>query len=172
MTDERRPHRPFENSPRRSSQGACGGNQVVATHIAASISSVYQAMSDLGKPAAETESPRTPALPIRQSVRRDYVVCLECGCRGQMLLRHVTTAHGLSLPEYRARWNLPSDHPMTATGYSERRSRMAKQIGLGRGRRRAKSPRLPKRQPRRRPSERVAVADDRERQKLIGQREI
>jgi hypothetical protein len=47
-------------------------------------------------------------------VHRDYVVCLDCGWRGQMLRRHVTTAHGLTVEEYRARWNLLADHAMTA----------------------------------------------------------
>jgi predicted transcriptional regulator len=109
-------------------------NQIAADQIAALISSVYKALNSLGKPAAEAKAPRTPAVPIRQSVRRDYVVCLECGWRGQMLRRHLTTAHGLTVPEYRVRWKLPTDHRMTATGYSERRSTMAKQLGLGRGR--------------------------------------
>jgi hypothetical protein len=78
---------------------------------------------------------RTPAVPIRRSVHRDYVVCLECGRRGQMLKQHLTTGHGLAVDQYRARWNLTRDHPMTAPGYSERRSGLAKQVGLGRGRR-------------------------------------
>jgi hypothetical protein len=33
---------------------------------------------------------------------------------------------------YRARWKLPPDHPVTARRYSEQRSAMAKQRGLGR----------------------------------------
>src|SRR5258708_1240546 len=85
--------------------------------------------------APETGTERTPAVPIRRSVHRDYVVCLECGWRGQMLRRHLTTGHELTVDQYRARWNLPREHPMTAPGYSERRSGLAKQIGLGRGRR-------------------------------------
>jgi predicted transcriptional regulator len=51
-----------------------------------------------------------------------------------MLKRHLATGHGLSVDQYRARWNLPREHPMTAPSYSERRSGLAKQIGLGRGR--------------------------------------
>jgi hypothetical protein len=35
------------------------------------------------------------------------------------------------------RWQLPPDHPITAPGYSARRSAMAKEIGLGRGRKTA-----------------------------------
>jgi hypothetical protein len=52
-----------------------------------------------------------------------------------MLRRHLTTGHGLSIDQYRTRWKLPREHPLTAPSYSERRSGLAKQLGLGRGRR-------------------------------------
>ena len=110
-------------------------NQIGSDQLGTLISTVHQALSRPRKPGAETETERTPAVPIRRSVHRDYVVCLECGWRGQMLRRHLSTGHGLSVDQYRARWNLPREHPMVAPGYSERRSRLAKQIGLGRGRR-------------------------------------
>ncbi len=100
---------------------------------------VHQALTSLGKPAAEVNGERIPAVPIRRSVHRDYVVCLECGWRGQMLKRHVATGHGLTVEQYRARWNLSREHPITAPGYSEQRSSLAKQIGLGRGRGRGRS---------------------------------
>ena len=110
-------------------------NQVGSDQLGMLISTVYQAFVGLGKPTAEVNGERTPAVPIRRSVHRDYVICLECGWRGQMLRRHLATGHGLSVDQYRARWNLPREHPITAPGYSERRSGLAKQIGLGRGRR-------------------------------------
>jgi predicted transcriptional regulator len=71
-------------------------------------------------------------VPIRQSVRPEYVVCLECGFRSRILRRHLQVQHGLSVDEYRARCNLQSDHPVTALAYSQRRSEMAKARGLGR----------------------------------------
>jgi predicted transcriptional regulator len=109
-------------------------NQIGADQLPVLISTVHLALVGLGKPAAETEVERTPAVTIRQSVHRDYVVCLDCGWRGQMLKRHITTSHGLTVAQYRARWNLSRAHEITAPGYSERRSGLAKQIGLGRGR--------------------------------------
>jgi predicted transcriptional regulator len=109
-------------------------NQVGADQLGTLISTVHQALASLGKAVAEPDEERTPAVPIRRSVHRDYVVCLECGWRGQMLRRHLATGHGLTVDQYRARWNLTREHPMTAPGYSERRSGLAKQIGLGRGR--------------------------------------
>jgi predicted transcriptional regulator len=59
------------------------------------------------------------------------VVCLECGYRAQVLRRHLRVFHGLEVADYRARWTLPADHPITAPSYSARRSTMAKEIGLG-----------------------------------------
>jgi predicted transcriptional regulator len=110
-------------------------NQIGAEQLPILISTVHQALATVGKPVAEIGGERTPAVPIRRSVHRDYVVCLECGWRGQMLKRHLATGHGLTVEQYRARWSLRSDHRITAPGYSERRSGFAKQIGLGRGRR-------------------------------------
>ncbi len=101
-------------------------NQVAADQIPALISSVYEAIAALGNPSADAEATRTPAVPIRQSARRNHVICLDCGWQGQMLRRHVGVAHGLTVREYRMRWKLPSDHLMTAAAYSERRSTMAK----------------------------------------------
>ena len=110
-------------------------NQIGSDQLGTLISTVHQALFRLGKPAAETETERTPAVPIRRSVGHDYVVCLECGWRGQTLRRHLSSRHELSVDQYRARWNLSREHPITAPSYSERRSGLAKQIGLGRGRR-------------------------------------
>jgi predicted transcriptional regulator len=109
-----------------------GRNQVAPDQLPALISTVHQALGQLGGSAAEPVVERISAVSARRSVHRDYVVCMDCGYRGQMLKRHLTTAHGLTVEEYRARWNLPRDHAMTAPAYSERRSGLAKEIGLGR----------------------------------------
>jgi predicted transcriptional regulator len=108
-------------------------NQIGPDQLPVLILTVHQALATLGKPVAELDRQRTPAVPIRRSVHRDYVVCLECGWCGQMLRRHLATGHELSVDQYRARWNLPREHALTAPAYSERRSGLAKQFGLGRG---------------------------------------
>jgi predicted transcriptional regulator len=95
------------------------------------ITTVHHALSHLGQPI-QTEEVLTPAVSVRRSVRQDYVVCLNCGYRGTMLQRHISTRHALNKDEYRKRWGLRSDHPLTAPAYSERRSTLAKALGLGR----------------------------------------
>src|SRR6266849_493410 len=106
-------------------------NQVAPDQLANVIAIVFQALGQLGKSLAELAGEPKPAVPVRRSVTKDHVICLTCGWRGVMLRRHLSTAHGLSLDQYRSRWKLPREHPMTAPGYSERRSTMAKQFRLG-----------------------------------------
>ena len=106
-------------------------NQVAPDQLGSLISAVHKALGQLGKPAEAVSSARAPAVTIRRSVTANFVVCLECGWRGQMLRRHIA-GHGLSVDGYRARWGLPREHAIVAPAYSERRSTMAKQIGLGR----------------------------------------
>ena len=96
------------------------------------IASVHRTITGLGQPA-ETQSTPTPAVPLRRSVQRDVVICLDCGWKGKMLRRHLTTRHGLSGEDYLKRWGLPGDHPLTAPNYSVQRSNLAKELGLGRG---------------------------------------
>jgi predicted transcriptional regulator len=95
------------------------------------ITSVHRGLSEVGRPSPSEEL-RIPAVTVRQSVRPDYVVCLNCGYRGKTLRRHISSRHGLSRDEYLRRWGLQHDHPLTAPAYSERRSALAKQLGLGR----------------------------------------
>lgn len=107
-------------------------NEIGPDLISALISTIHRALAQLCTQPTEAITDRTPAVPVRRSVTRDFVVCLDCGWRGQMLKRHLTTAHGLNVDAYRSRWNLPRDHAIIAPAYSERRSGLAKQLGLGR----------------------------------------
>ena len=95
------------------------------------ITTVHRALGELGQPY-HPEEVRAPAVSVRRSVHQDYVVCLDCGYRGKTLRRHISTQHDLSRDEYLKRWGLRNDHPLTAPAYSERRSALAKELGLGR----------------------------------------
>jgi predicted transcriptional regulator len=109
-------------------------NEIGADQMPALVATVYRALVDLRAAAPEAATERMPAVPIRRSVQRDRVTCLECGWTGQTMRRHLSAAHGLSADGYRARWKLPREHPMVAPAYAERRSGLAKEHGLGRAR--------------------------------------
>jgi len=77
-------------------------NSVGVDQIAGLIATVQRTLSGLGENApTPATGPLEPAVPIRRSVQRDHVVCLECGFRGQTLRRHLRTAHGLEPAAYR-----------------------------------------------------------------------
>ncbi len=105
-----------------------GNNKVTPVEIPALIGSVHAALTRL----ESGKEIRAPAVPIGKSVKRNEVICLECGNGHKMLKRHLSTAHGLSDDEYRAKWGLERDYPLVAPNYAKQRSEMAKKIGLGR----------------------------------------
>jgi predicted transcriptional regulator len=87
--------------------------------------------TDEGRLTSSDEKPK-PAVPIKKSVQPDHIVCLEDGFHAKTLKRHLLSAHGLTPQQYREKWRLPKDYPIVAPAYSERRSKMAKALGLGR----------------------------------------
>ena len=107
-------------------------NQLAWTELPQFIQSVYAALADLdGQGSARTVEAR-PAIPVKQSIADDAVICLDCGVPFAMLRRHLREAHGLGPAEYREKWKLPGNYPLVAPAYSRKRSDVAKTMGLGR----------------------------------------
>ncbi|GBR01493.1 MucR family transcriptional regulator [Acetobacter oeni] len=106
-------------------------NSFAADGLPALIRDVYAALEAAGQAVPEPEKLQ-PAVPIKRSVFPDYIVCLEDGKKLKMLKRHLQSAYGMTPDQYRERWGLPSDYPMVAPNYAERRSTLAREIGLGR----------------------------------------
>jgi predicted transcriptional regulator len=108
-------------------------NTVRAEDLPSVIQAVYGSLAQLGKekPVPPDEEPLIPAVSIKKSLMPDYLVCLDCGEKVKMLKRHIEAQHGLSADDYRSRWKLSSEYPMTAPNYSVRRSALAKDLGLG-----------------------------------------
>ncbi len=111
-------------------------NTVAANDVPGVIERVFVALSNVsagGTAEIQAERPQ-PAVSIKKSVTPDYIVCLEDGKKLKMLKRHLMTSYGMTPEEYRERWGLPLDYPMTAPNYAKQRSRLAKKIGLGKKR--------------------------------------
>ena len=112
-------------------------NSVAIDDLSNLISKVYAALSGLSEGAPPQALPNRPqpAVPIKKSVMPDHIVCLEDGKKLKMLKRHLRTAYNMTPEQYRDRWSLPPDYPMVAPNYARQRRDLAKQIGLGTGRR-------------------------------------
>ena len=114
-------------------------NSVSVNDLPQLISNVHGALSGLSGAAREAERPE-PKVPVRSSVKPDYIVCLEDGKKLKMLKRHLMTHYQMTPDQYRQKWGLAADYPMVAPNYAEQRRTLAKSIGLGtkRGKRKAK----------------------------------
>jgi predicted transcriptional regulator len=112
-------------------------NPVPKSELPNLIEAVHSAVERLekGLESAPGEA-KTPAVPIRKSITPDFLICLDDGKRFKSLRRHLTSL-GLTPAQYRAKWNLPSDYPMTAPNYAAQRSAIAKTLGLGQLKRKA-----------------------------------
>jgi predicted transcriptional regulator len=108
-------------------------NPVPVSELPSLIAQVHQSLVGLSNGSAtEPVEKLVPAVPIKKSVAREYIVCLDDGKKFKSLKRHLKTTFGITPEEYRAKWNLPSDYPMVAPAYAAARSALAKQMGLGR----------------------------------------
>ena len=105
------------------------------------VSRIFQSLSEISLSPVGTASraPSAPAVPIEESVQDEYIVCLEDGKQLQMLKRHLSTVYGMTLQQYKDRWDLPHDYPVVSPSYARRRSAIAKNTGLGKtGRKKSK----------------------------------
>lgn len=110
-----------------------GGNAVQSSDLPTLIADVHAALSKLSSASsmAEAEKPE-PAVNPKRSVTREYIICLEDGKKFKSLKRHLMSHYGLTPEEYREKWGLAPDYPMVAPAYAEQRSRLAREMGLGR----------------------------------------
>ena len=111
-----------------------GSHTLPASELPGLIGSVFGALRELGtvaEPAPPAEA-LVPAVPVKKSVTPEFIVCLEDGKKMKMLKRHLATRYNMTPAEYRQRWGLPDDYPMAAPAYAAMRSKMAKDLGLGR----------------------------------------
>ena len=114
-------------------------NSVAVNDLPQLINNIHAALAGLSGTTAP-EVKQEPKVPIRSSIKPDYIVCLEDGKRLKMLKRHLMTHYQMTPDQYRQKWGLNSDYPMVAPNYAEQRRTLAKAIGLGtkRGKRKAK----------------------------------
>ncbi len=107
-------------------------NSVNVADVPGLISTVHEALAQIGHGGEAEEERPEPAVTVRASVKKDHIVCLDCGKKMKMLKRHLSTEHDMTPAEYKARWELGADYPLVAPDYAETRRDLAKKIGLGR----------------------------------------
>jgi len=110
-------------------------NEIEAEKLPELLQIVYRGLLNIDSAPATVHllSPaKKPAVPIKDSVHNDYIICLEDGAKLKMLKRYLKTNFNMTFEQYRLRWNLPKDYPAVAPNYAKKRSQMARDSGLGR----------------------------------------
>jgi predicted transcriptional regulator len=106
-----------------------------ADDIPGFLQQMHAAVIGLSEPAAAEEPAAqkyTRAVTVRKSLASpDHIISMLDSKPYKTLRRHLAT-NGLTPEQYRERFNLKPDYPMTARSYSESRRAMAHKIGLGR----------------------------------------
>ncbi|MDR2770074.1 MAG: MucR family transcriptional regulator [Rickettsiales bacterium] len=93
--------------------------------------SIDEAVRQATESLRRTEALQLTAKQVADSIRSDCIICFEDGTKHKMLRRYILRKFRLSPEQYRAKWGLPDDYPMTAPSYSARRAKIAKDSGLG-----------------------------------------
>jgi len=109
-----------------------GNNPVQATDLPDLMKMVHTTLKGLSV-EEDQATVKEPAVPIRKSIQDDHLVCLEDGKKFKSLKRHLRSKYDMTPEEYREKWGLPYDYPMVAPSYARKRSALAKQMGLGKG---------------------------------------
>ncbi|MEA1834808.1 MucR family transcriptional regulator [Methylobacterium durans] len=112
-------------------------NHVQSAELPKLLSDVHEAIrtvSGNGSASADASPQKATPQEIRRSITPEYLVSFEDGKQYKTLRRHLTL-RGLTPEQYRAKWGLAPDYPMTSQSYSEQRSELARALGLGQQRR-------------------------------------
>ncbi|MFE1598794.1 MucR family transcriptional regulator [Methylobacterium sp. ID0610] len=94
------------------------------------VRNVHAALERLTVPPPAEAALPVPPVAIRKTVTPDAIISLEDGKPYKSLKRHLT-ARGLIPEQYREKWGLPATYPMVAETYAQRRSDLARTLGLG-----------------------------------------
>lgn len=97
-----------------------------------SVALAFERVANEPEEVVAPAPPQKPAVPIKRSVTDDYIICLEDGKRFKMLKRYLRRKYDLTPEQYRRKWGLSCDYPMTAPAHAKKRSEIAKDTGLGR----------------------------------------
>jgi predicted transcriptional regulator len=67
----------------------------------------------------------------KASIRKDTITCMICGYSGKLLTPHLKSKHKTTPREYRKQFAMPARTPLVSKAYRAKRSKIAKETGIG-----------------------------------------
>lgn len=107
-------------------------SRMTSEELIVSLNKVHEKLKNL-EAGAETaiETPVAPAVTGKQSIKKNEIICLECGKGGFTILkRHLSQVHDISAGEYRKKHGIPATVTLAAKSFVEKRKAYAKERDL------------------------------------------
>src|SRR4029450_6720350 len=86
-------------------------NSVAVNDLPGLIQNVHGALNGISGKASAPEAKPEQKVPVRSSIKPDYIVCLEDGKKLKMLKRHLMTHYQMTPDQYRQKGGLAGDWP-------------------------------------------------------------
>jgi predicted transcriptional regulator len=67
----------------------------------------------------------------KASIGKNTITCLICGYSGKLLTPHLKSKHKTTPREYRKQYGIPARTPLVSKAYRAKRSKIAKETGIG-----------------------------------------
>ena len=67
----------------------------------------------------------------KASIGKNTITCMICGYSGKLLTPHLKSKHQVTPKEYRKQYEIPSKTPLVSKAYRAKRSKIAKETGIG-----------------------------------------
>ena len=108
--------------------------------MAESLRTIFNALNDIQKAdhangeAGDTSS-EDSLVYLRQnplkSIQRNQIICLESGKGYKLLSNRHLALYNLTPREYKKKWGIPMTSPLSARSLTNRRRKLAKELGMG-----------------------------------------
>jgi predicted transcriptional regulator len=101
-----------------------------AEQMDVALKKTFEALQGI-KAMEEGVPAKEPAMEPKKSIRRNKVICLECGKEFKQLGNRHLKEHGLDAKGYRKKYGFSARQPLSAKTLTAKRRKTAKALGLG-----------------------------------------
>jgi predicted transcriptional regulator len=103
------------------------------THMLKAVADTLEDLAiEPGMMAGERTSPEAGApADWKASIAKNTITCLICGYSGKLLTPHLKSKHKTTPREYRKQFGIPARTPLVSKAYRAKRSKIAKETGIG-----------------------------------------
>jgi predicted transcriptional regulator len=103
------------------------------THMLKSVADTLEELAvEPGMMAGEVQTTEGGApADWKASIAKNTITCMICGYSGKLLTPHLKSKHKTTPREYRKQFNIPARTPLVSKAYRAKRSKIAKETGIG-----------------------------------------